>query len=109
MFAPMVSEWARSKLAAWCSLRLLLLPLLLMCCVPRGSPHAAAAGDVGPAVLALILGASGGALGAAPMLAAGQRVRNDARELAGSYSIIYYSIMLIGEFSLQYVNLMNLN
>lgn len=61
-----------------------------MCCAPRGAPHAAAAGDMGPIVLSFILGATGGALGAAPMLAAGQRVRNGAREMAGDYKKNYY-------------------
>lgn len=67
-----------------------MLPLILMCCAPRGAPHAAAAGDMGPIVLSFILGATGGALGAAPMLAAGQRVRNGAREMAGKYNQFNY-------------------
>ncbi|CAF4908460.1 unnamed protein product [Pieris macdunnoughi] len=82
-------EWSRSQLLMASGLRLLLVPLLLLCAAPRHSPHII--GDIYPIMFSVILGFSNGLFGSVPMIMAPSRVGREHREIAGNMMTLSYN------------------
>ncbi|XP_050352075.1 equilibrative nucleoside transporter 4 [Nymphalis io] len=82
-------EWSRSQLLMASGLRLLLVPLLLLCAAPRHSPHIV--GDVYPIMFSVVLGFTNGLFGSVPMIMAPSRVGREHREIAGNMMTLSYN------------------
>ncbi|CAK1586206.1 unnamed protein product [Parnassius mnemosyne] len=82
-------EWSRSQLLMASGLRLLLVPLLLLCAAPRHSPHIV--GDMYPIMFSVVLGFTNGLFGSVPMIMAPSRVGRDHREIAGNMMTLSYN------------------
>ncbi|KAF9419041.1 hypothetical protein HW555_004368 [Spodoptera exigua] len=82
-------EWSRSQLLMASGLRLLLVPLMLLCAAPRHSPHIV--GDVYPILFSVALGFSNGLFGSVPMILAPSRVGREHREIAGNMMTLSYN------------------
>ncbi|XP_028170214.1 equilibrative nucleoside transporter 4 [Ostrinia nubilalis] len=82
-------EWSRSQLLMASGVRLLLVPLLLLCAAPRHSPHIV--GDVYPIMFSVVLGFSNGLFGSVPMIMAPSRVGREHREIAGNMMTLSYN------------------
>ncbi|XP_072022732.1 equilibrative nucleoside transporter 4-like [Amphiura filiformis] len=85
-------DWPpRSLVIAQCS-RVILIPLLLLCVVPRSDPifnH-----DVWPMVISAGLGLSNGYFGSVPMILAPGKIPEEKRELAGNIMTLSYNVGL---------------
>lgn len=73
------------------ALRWLMVPLLLMCCMPMDNPMIS--GELLPIVIMSILGWTTGYMGSTPMCAAAEKVDTKDRELAGNLMTM---MMLVG-------------
>lgn len=62
--------------------RVLLIPLLLLCAMPRGRPYIS--GEGYPMFFSMVLGLTNGLVGSIPMIQAPCRVSEEHRELAGA-------------------------
>ncbi|XP_026316750.1 equilibrative nucleoside transporter 4 [Hyposmocoma kahamanoa] len=82
-------EWSRSQLLMASGLRLLLVPLMLLCAAPRHSPHIV--GDIYPIMFSVVLGFSNGLFGSVPMIMAPSRVSREHREIAGNMMTLSYN------------------
>ncbi|OWR53787.1 Equilibrative nucleoside transporter 4 [Danaus plexippus plexippus] len=82
-------EWSRSQLLMASGLRLLLVPLLLLCAAPRYSPHIV--GDIYPIMFSVVLGFTNGLFGSVPMIMAPSRVGREHREIAGNMMTLSYN------------------
>lgn len=83
MLADSTWLWTGTKLVRCSVVRLIMIPLMLMCAVPRNSPIFAS--EVFPFSFALILGLSNGVLGSVPMIQAASKVDDRHRELTGEF------------------------
>lgn len=81
MLSSSSSHWTGGRLVRWCIVRIILIPLLLMCTVPRNSPIFSEV--IFPFVFILILGLSNGVLGSVPIIQAPSKVEDYHRELTG--------------------------
>lgn len=61
--------------------RILLIPLLLLCAMPRGRPFIP--GEGYPMFFSMILGLTNGLIGSIPMIQAPSKVSEENRELTG--------------------------
>lgn len=76
-------HWTGSKLVR-CSIgRLVMIPLVLMCAIPRRDPVFSS--ELVAFVLSLMLGLSNGILGSVPMIKAPSKVDDMHRELTGKF------------------------
>ncbi|XP_028039041.1 equilibrative nucleoside transporter 4 [Bombyx mandarina] len=82
-------EWSRSQLLMASGLRLLLVPLVLLCAAPRHSPHIV--GDIYSIMFSIILGFTNGLFGSVPMMTAPTRVGREYREIAGNVMTLSYN------------------
>ncbi|CAH0398729.1 unnamed protein product [Chilo suppressalis] len=82
-------EWSRSQLLMASGVRLLLVPLMLLCAAPRHSPHIV--GDIYPIMFSIVLGFSNGLFGSVPMIMAPSRVGREHREIAGNMMTLSYN------------------
>ncbi|KAL4707697.1 hypothetical protein ACJJTC_014878 [Scirpophaga incertulas] len=94
-------EWSRSQLLMASGVRLLLVPLMLLCAAPRHSPHIV--GDINilfslhdfillfPIMFSIVLGFSNGLFGSVPMIMAPSRVGREHREIAGNMMTLSYN------------------
>ncbi|XP_072947546.1 equilibrative nucleoside transporter 4 [Epargyreus clarus] len=82
-------EWSRSQLLMASGLRLLLVPLMLLCAAPRESPHIV--DDAYPIFFSVVLGFTNGLFGSIPMIMAPSRVGRDHREIAGNMMTLSYN------------------
>ncbi|KAJ2944346.1 hypothetical protein O0L34_g18348 [Tuta absoluta] len=82
-------EWSRSQLLMASGVRLLLVPLLLLCAAPRHSPHIV--GDMYPIMFSVVLGFTNGLFGSVPMIMAPSRVGREHREIAGNMMTLSYN------------------
>lgn len=78
-------EWSRSQLLVFASFRAVLIPLLVLCATPRGSPIIP--GEGYPLLFSLLLGLTNGLVGSVPMIQAPSRVSEEHRELTGTVII----------------------
>ncbi|XP_054288139.1 equilibrative nucleoside transporter 4-like [Macrosteles quadrilineatus] len=94
-------EWSRSQLLVFASLRAVLIPLLVLCATPRGSP--VIPGEGYPLLFSLLLGLTNGLVGSVPMIQAPSRVSEEHRELTGNIMTLSYNVGLTGGSLVAYV------
>lgn len=81
MLASSSRYWTGSRLVRCSMVRLIMIPLMIMCVAPRANPVFSA--EVTAFTFALILGFSNGILGSVPMIQAATKVDDRYRELTG--------------------------
>ncbi|XP_043251871.1 equilibrative nucleoside transporter 4 isoform X1 [Colletes gigas] len=86
-------EWKRNQLLYFASVRIVLIPLFLLCALPRGAPILA--GEGYPLLFSCLLGVTNGIVGSVPMIQAPAKVPEGLRELAGNIMTISYITGLI--------------
>lgn len=69
-------------------MRLLLVPLMIMCVAPRQGPRFTS--ELTACIYSIILGLTNGVLGSVPMIQAPTKVEDRHRELTGEYHIHSY-------------------
>ncbi|XP_029155008.1 equilibrative nucleoside transporter 4-like [Nylanderia fulva] len=82
-------EWKRTQLLYFSSARIILIPLFLLCAIPRGAPILS--GEGFPLVLSWLLGFTNGVIGSIPMIQAPSKVPEEHRELAGNIMTLSYT------------------
>ena len=81
-------DWKRTQLLLFASVRVILIPLFLLCALPRSTPILS--GEGYPLLLSCLLGVTNGIVGSVPMTQAPSKVSEGHRELAGSTCYTYY-------------------
>ncbi|XP_049810567.1 equilibrative nucleoside transporter 4 [Schistocerca nitens] len=92
VLASIPYDWSRTQLIVFAWVRTMLVPLLLLCTTPRGSP--VISGEGYPMLFSLILGITNGLVGSVPMIQAPSRVSEEHRELTGNIMTLSYNIGL---------------
>ncbi|CAL1676530.1 unnamed protein product [Lasius platythorax] len=88
VFALIPYEWKRTQLLYFSSARVILIPLFLLCAIPRGAPILS--GEGYPLVFSWLLGLTNGIVGSIPMIQAPSKVPEEHRELAGNIMTLSY-------------------
>lgn len=89
--------WSRRQLILMSGLRIVLVPLLLLCCAPRHQP--VISGEVAAFVFTIALGVSNGLAGSLPMMLAPAKVNATLREVTGNMMTLSYNVGLtVGSF-----------
>lgn len=81
ILAALPMDWRGPHLLACACLRVIFIPLFILCVYPSGAP--ALRHPAWPCVFSLLMGISNGYFGSAPMILAAGKVRPGQRELAG--------------------------
>jgi solute carrier family 29 (equilibrative nucleoside transporter) protein 4 len=81
MVASISYDWSRTNMLIFAGCRVLLVPLILLCAMPRGRPYIP--GEWYPMVFSVLLGLTNGQIGSMPMILAPSRVSEEHRELTG--------------------------
>ncbi|XP_014215707.1 equilibrative nucleoside transporter 4 isoform X2 [Copidosoma floridanum] len=89
MLATLPFQWSRSQLLNFSCARALLVPLFLMCAIPRRMP--VLSNELCPIVLSVLLGITNGIVGSIPMVQAPTKVSEEYRELAGNIMTLSYT------------------
>ncbi|KAL7302659.1 hypothetical protein TKK_0004719 [Trichogramma kaykai] len=89
ILATLPIQWTRSQLLNFSFSRLFLIPLFLMCAIPRYAPILRS--ELSPIVLSIVLGLSNGIFGSVPMIQAPAKVPEELRELAGNIMTLSYT------------------
>lgn len=74
-------DWTRTSMLIFAGCRILLIPLLLLCAMPRGRPFINSEGY--PMFFSMVLGLTNGLIGSIPMIQAPSKVPEENRELSG--------------------------
>ncbi|XP_053550254.1 equilibrative nucleoside transporter 4 [Bombina bombina] len=88
ILAALPYDWHGSHLLICSSIRVVFIPLFIMCVYPSGKPtfsHPA-----WPCIFSLLMGISNGYFGSVPMILAAGQVSPDQRELAGNTMTVSY-------------------
>lgn len=83
MLSSSSSYWTGGRLVRCCVGRLVLIPLILLCAVPRAYPIFSE--EIFPFLFILTLGLSNGILGSVPIIQAPSKVEDYHRELTGEW------------------------
>ncbi|CAK9827742.1 Equilibrative nucleoside transporter 4 [Anthophora retusa] len=94
-------DWKRHQLLYFPCARVILIPLFLLCALPRGDPIIS--GERYPLLLSCILGVTNGIVGSVPMMQAPLVVPSAHRELAGNIMTLSYITGLTAGSLLAYV------
>ncbi|EZA60522.1 hypothetical protein DMN91_009960 [Ooceraea biroi] len=89
VFASIPYEWKRTQLLYFSSARVILIPLFLLCAIPRGAPILS--GEGYPLLFSWLLGLTNGIVGSIPMIQAPSKVPEEHRELAGNIMTLSYT------------------
>lgn len=89
MLAASSWHWTGNCLVKCSAVRLIMIPLMLLCAMPRSKPVIST--EIFPFVFALILGLSNGVLGSVPMIQAPSKVEDRHRELTGNMMTLLYN------------------
>ncbi|XP_076172612.1 equilibrative nucleoside transporter 3 [Ptiloglossa arizonensis] len=81
-------EWKRTQLLYFSCVRVILIPLFLLCALPRGAP--VLSGEGYPLFFSCLLGVTNGIVGSVPMMQAPTKVPEGHRELAGNIMTLSY-------------------
>ncbi|XP_017773860.1 PREDICTED: equilibrative nucleoside transporter 4 [Nicrophorus vespilloides] len=87
------SIWSERKLIRWSLLRILLIPMMLMCTVPLRDTIFTA--EIFAFSLSLLIGLTNGILGSIPMIQAPSKVADYNKELTGNLMTLMYNFGLI--------------
>ncbi|XP_066250775.1 equilibrative nucleoside transporter 4 isoform X1 [Euwallacea similis] len=88
MIASGARYWTGSRLVKCSIMRLILIPLMIMCVAPRRSPKFSA--EITAFIYSIILGLTNGILGSVPMIQAPTKVDDRHRELTGNMMTLMY-------------------
>ncbi|XP_012991465.1 equilibrative nucleoside transporter 4 isoform X3 [Esox lucius] len=95
ILAALPYEWSGGSLLLFSCLRVVFIPLLVMCVYPSSAPtlpHPA-----WPCIFSLLMGVTSGYFGSVPMIQAAGRVPPEQRELAGNtMTVSYMSGLMLG-------------
>lgn len=83
MLASSARHWSAARLVRCSIARLFMIPLMIMCVLPRSNPIFSA--EITSFAFSLILGLTNGILGGVPMIQASTKVEDRHRELTGKY------------------------
>lgn len=101
VFASIPYEWKRTQLVHFATARAILIPLFLLCAIPRGAPILS--GEGYPLLFSWLLGLTNGIVGSIPMIQAPSKVPEEHRELAGNIMTLSYTTGLTFGSLLAYV------
>ncbi|XP_066291383.1 equilibrative nucleoside transporter 4-like isoform X1 [Branchiostoma lanceolatum] len=93
-------EWEGGWLALASSIRVLLVPLMMMCAAPRDSPILQGPGW--SMFISLLLGLTNGYFGSVPMILAPREVEDEQKEITGNIMMLSYSLGLTAGSGLAY-------
>ncbi|XP_058536629.1 equilibrative nucleoside transporter 4 [Ochotona princeps] len=88
ILAALPVDWRGTHLLACSCLRVVFIPLFILCVYPSGAP--ALRHPAWPCIFSLLMGVSNGYFGSAPMILAAGRVSPRQRELAGNTMTVSY-------------------
>nr|XP_014333159.1 PREDICTED: equilibrative nucleoside transporter 4 [Bos mutus] len=88
ILAALPMDWRGTHLLACSCLRVVFIPLFILCVYPSGTP--ALRHPAWPCVLSLLMGISNGYFGSVPMILAAGKVGPKQRELAGNTMTVSY-------------------
>ncbi|XP_037523411.1 equilibrative nucleoside transporter 4 [Rhipicephalus sanguineus] len=94
-------DWSRSQLVWLSCSRVVLVPLLALCALPRW--YSSTGSDLWAMALSAALGVTNGLLGSLPMILAPGRVPDDQKELTGNIMTLSYSVGLTTGSGLAYL------
>ena len=86
ILAALPYEWAGGRLLFFSCLRVVFIPLFVMCVYPAQSPTLSH--PAWPCLFSLFMGVTNGYFGSVPMIQAAGKVPPEQRELAGKWSYI---------------------
>ncbi|XP_033149414.1 equilibrative nucleoside transporter 4 [Drosophila busckii] len=93
--------WSRRQLIMMSGLRIVLVPMLLLCCAPRHRP--VISGEAAPFLFTIALGVSNGLAGSLPMMLAPAKVPGTLKEVTGNIMTLSYNIGLTAGSLIGYV------
>ncbi|XP_008563397.1 PREDICTED: equilibrative nucleoside transporter 4-like, partial [Galeopterus variegatus] len=88
ILAALPTDWRGTHLLACSCLRVVFIPLFILCVYPSGTP--ALRHPAWPCVFSLLMGISNGYFGSVPMILAASKVSPKQRELAGNTMTVSY-------------------
>nr|XP_050861032.1 equilibrative nucleoside transporter 4 [Vespula vulgaris]XP_050861033.1 equilibrative nucleoside transporter 4 [Vespula vulgaris] len=88
LLATIPFQWKRTHLLYFSSARIILIPLFLLCAIPRSAPILS--DECYPLVFSWLLGLTNGIVGSIPMIQAPSKVPEEHRELAGNIMTLSY-------------------
>lgn len=94
-------NWSRRQLILMSGLRVVLIPLLLLCAAPRNRP--VIAGESAAFIFTIALGVSNGLAGSLPMMLAPLKVPAVLREVTGNMMTLSYNVGLTAGSLIGYV------
>ncbi|ELU15279.1 hypothetical protein CAPTEDRAFT_221558 [Capitella teleta] len=92
VLASIPYEWPRGRLVFFSCLRIVLVPLMMLCAAPRSSPILK--GETWAMLLSMLLGLTNGYFGSIPMILAPSTVPDEQKELTGNIMTLSYGLGL---------------
>ncbi|XP_067648597.1 equilibrative nucleoside transporter 4 [Eurosta solidaginis] len=92
ILAAVPYPWSRRQLILMSGLRIVLVPLLLLCCAPRHQP--VISGETAAFIFTIGLGVSNGLAGSLPMMLAPAKVPGTLKEVTGNMMTLSYNVGL---------------
>lgn len=93
--------WSRRQLILLSGLRIVLVPMFLLCCAPRHRPIIS--GETAPFLFTIALGISNGLAGSLPMMLAPAKVPGTLKEVTGNIMTLSYNVGLTAGSLIGYV------
>ncbi|KAK5914398.1 hypothetical protein CgunFtcFv8_008843 [Champsocephalus gunnari] len=95
ILAALPYDWSGGRLLFFCSLRVVFIPLFVMCVYPTSAPTLSH--PAWPCIFSLLMGVTNGYFGSVPMIQAAGKVPPEQRELAGNtMTVSYMSGLMLG-------------
>ncbi|XP_028897735.1 equilibrative nucleoside transporter 4 isoform X1 [Zeugodacus cucurbitae] len=101
ILAAVPYPWSRRQLILMSGLRIVLVPLLLLCCAPRHQP--VISGETAAFIFTIGLGVSNGLAGSLPMMLAPAKVPGTLKEVTGNMMTLSYNVGLTAGSLIGYV------
>ncbi|XP_033886072.1 equilibrative nucleoside transporter 4-like isoform X2 [Acipenser ruthenus] len=101
ILAALPYDWNGTRLFLCSCVRLVFIPLFIMCVYPNGKP--ALSHPAWPCIFSLLMGISNGYFGSVPMILAAGKVSPEQRELAGNTMAVSYMTGLMLGSAVAYV------
>uniref|UniRef100_A0A1A9WSQ1 Uncharacterized protein n=1 Tax=Glossina brevipalpis TaxID=37001 RepID=A0A1A9WSQ1_9MUSC len=101
ILAGLPYPWSRRQLILMSGLRIVLVPLLLLCCAPRHQP--VISGETSAFIFTIALGVSNGLAGSLPMMLAPAKVPGTLKEVTGNMMTLSYNVGLTAGSLIGYV------
>ncbi|XP_055907453.1 equilibrative nucleoside transporter 4 isoform X2 [Eupeodes corollae] len=101
ILAAVPYTWSRRQLILMSGLRIVLVPMLLLCCAPRA--HPVITGETAAFIFTFGLGVSNGLAGSLPMMLAPAKVPGTLKEVTGNMMTLSYNVGLTAGSLIGYV------